>query len=26
MQQGASWEDVEASIIGSSEYFARAQA
>jgi uncharacterized delta-60 repeat protein len=26
LQQGASWEDVEASIIGSAEYFARAQA
>ncbi len=26
LQQGASWEEIEASIIGSAEYFARAQA
>ena len=26
LQEGASWEDIEASIIGSAEYFARAQA
>ena len=26
LQQGTSWEDIEASIIGSAEYLARAQA